>query len=481
MTCLTDLFPFGRRLALLVALAAPLAGCPLGANSPESNRPPKAQKWYERATREYQSAEVDAAQTSVRRALDIVPQDDDVRMLAARIALARLEFDEVLRLLEGLQIREAYALRGRAYWYKGELDRTARELDRLLDDPEVSDPWASAISKLAHGGSGRRPFEIATTDGRLESVEMARVAGVPLFVLPLEIDGDRALALVSTGTAEVMIDSATRREPSWVSLRFGERLEVKDVPALTQDLSELSMKLGVPIKALLGTNLLRHLNVTLDHGGRQFVARSFAPPPPPVASRVDLFYLRGGGMVFGSTLGDDGAPRASLFIDSSMGHSVALDRAGWKKVGVDANSLPLAGDGDSGFRTGAIPLMQFGAFKLPQIPAVFGAPIDLVEKELQIDIDGVVGAGLLSEFRLTFADGGRVLWIEQRQPVVPPPAGNAPPSGLERPEQPGLGGDYPSVLVPGGEDDVPGERPRNVDDLTPVAPPSMPAPPPDPE
>jgi hypothetical protein len=42
MTCLPDWIHLGRRLALLVALAASLAGCPL-ANSPGSNRPPKAQ------------------------------------------------------------------------------------------------------------------------------------------------------------------------------------------------------------------------------------------------------------------------------------------------------------------------------------------------------------------------------------------------------------------------------------------------------
>jgi hypothetical protein len=194
---------------------------------------------------------------------------------------------------------------------------------------------------------------------------------------------------------------------------------------------------------------------------------------------VDLYYLRGGGMVFGSVLGDDGAPRASLFVDSSMGHSVALDRAGWKKVGVDAMSLPLAGDGEGNYRTGAIPLMQFGAFKLPQIPAVYGAPIELVEKELQIDVDGVVGAGLLADFRLTFADGGRVLWIEQRPPVGPPPDPATPHTGLERPGEPGLG-DVPSVLVPGGDEDGPGTLPSKSRDLRPVTPPSVPTPRPDP-
>jgi len=449
----------------------------MGANSPESSRPPKAEKWYQRAVTEYSSAQIDTAHDSVRHALDIVPEDPEVRVLAARIALARLEYDEVVRLLEGLETRDARSLRGRAYWYQGEIEQTARELDRLLDDPDVDDPWAKAISKLAHRGEGRKPFDITTTEGRLESVQMAKVAGVPLYVVPLEIDGDKALALVSTGTAEVMLDSATRREPSWVSLRFGNRLEVRDVPALTQDLTQFSMKLGVPIKALLGSNLLRHLNATLDWRGRQFVARSFVPPAPPVASRVDVYYLRGGGMVLGGELGEPLQP-SSLFVDSSMGYSLALDQAGWKKVGINAMSLPMVPDIQEGeLRTGSVPLLQFGTFKIPQMPGVYGAPIESVEKELNIDVDGAVGAGLLSEFRLTFSDGGRVLWVEQRQlsdeamPQLPSSVGAPPTGGLPGggPGLPGAGGPLvpgatnildPGEIAPGGEGEPPAPGPE---------------------
>ena len=436
-------------MALLGAVPL-VAGCRTGANSPASNRPPKAQKWYQRAIDEYSAAQIDTAHDSIRHALDIVPEDPEVRVLAARIALARLEYDEVVRLLDGLESSPARSLRGRAYWYQGEIERTARELDRLLDDPDVDDSWAKAINKLAHRGEGRKPFDITTTEGRLESVQMAKVAGVPLYVVPLEIDGDKALALVSTGTAEVMLDSATRREPSWVSLRFGERLEVRDVPALTQDLTQFSMKLGVPIKALLGSNLLRHLNATLDWRGRQFVARSFVPPAPPVASRVDVCYMRGGGMVLGGGLGDNPVRPTSLFVDTSMGYSLALDRDGWEKIGVNAASLPMVPDIQEGeLRTGSVPLLKFGAFSLPQTPGVYGAPIESVEKELQIDIDGAVGAGLLSEFRLTFSDGGRVLWVEQRTLGE---AGLMGPDGAIGPP-PGQGTGLPGSgdpLVPGG-------------------------------
>jgi len=435
--------------AVVLALALCSLAC-TGVSAPESKRPPLAEKWYQRAAEEFQSARIDQASDSAQRALDIVPNDADVRVLAARTALARLEFDEALRLTRGLQSSDAAAVRGRAHWYKGDLERAADELESVLADPDVDDGWAKQIAKLARRGQGRRPF--AVSGGLVAQVDMPRLGRrIPFYVVPVEIDGDQALAMVSTGTAEVVLDSATRREPSWVSLRFAKRLEVKDVPALTEDLTALSHQLGAPIKALLGANLLRHLNATLDRRGRQFVARSFVPPPPPVASRVDLFYLRGGGMVMGGALGDD-VP-AALYVDSSMAYPIALDRAGWKKVGVDATTLPAVAGASDELRSGSIPLLQFGAFKLPQIPGVYGSRLGAIEQELSIDLDGAVGAGLLADFRLTFSDGGRVLWVEQSpslalappradlsQPLTPIPAGSTALPGAADPLAPPLGG-----------------------------------------
>ena len=340
---------FRQFFALSTLIAASFVGwtsCSPSADHPESVRPPRAQKWYDRALKEYREVDIDAAQHSTEQALEIVPQDSEVKILAGRVALARLEWDNALQLLKGVPGTEAAKLRGRAHWYKGDLEATVRELETVLADPEVEDNWATEIIKLATEGAGaRQPFTVTTTNGRLETVQMAKVAGVKLFIVSVEIDGDNALALVSTGSSEVMIDSTTRTEPTWVSLRFGERVEVKDVPALPKDLSELSRQLGAPIKAMLGANLLRKLRVTLDHRGRQFVARSFDPSPPPVASRVDVFYMRGGGMVLAGGFGKENTPRVSFHVDTSMAHALALDSEGWTKAGIDVMKLPELDDG----------------------------------------------------------------------------------------------------------------------------------------
>ena len=451
--------PLARPLgALLAPIALPIAltACS-GAGLPDAARPTDANKWYLRAQQEFQGADVDNAHDAIAKALAMVPADAEVRLLAARIALARLDYAETLRLLKGVQSSEAAGLRGRALWYKGDLEGAADELEAMLNDPDVVDDWAKSIAKLARRGAGRVPF--ALSGALLTAVEMPHVSQVaPFFVVPVEIDGEAALAMVSTGTGEVVVDSATRQEPSWISLRFGKKLEVHDVPALAQDLSGISKQLGAPIKALLGVNLLRHMNATVDYGGRQFVVRTFAPPAPPNSTRIDLFYMRGGGMVMRSGVSADKEIRGPLLVDTSMSFPLALDQGGWKKAGFDVSRLqPVAQDPEQKLKQGVVPMLRLGAYELPKVPGVYGAPLGDIEKQLKLDVDGVIGAGLLAYFRITFGEGGRVMWIEDDTAVDKVLRGSGPRQGPVDEGQsplpsdgPGLPGQPPSAVPPAG-------------------------------
>jgi hypothetical protein len=399
-------------------LAASLLGCNGAVTAEGGGRPQTADKWYRRAQEHFQTADVEEAHDSVGKALAIVPTDKEVRILAAHIALSRLEYAEALRFLKGMTTSEAAGLRGRALWYKGDLEGAADELEAMLNDPDVKDEWAKGIAKLARRGAGRTPFQIS--GGLLAAVEMPHVSPVaPFFVVPVEIDGDAALALIATGMPELVLDSATRPEPSWVSLRFGKRLEVSDVPALTQDLSGISREIGAPIKALLGINLLRHLNVTMDYAGHQFVARTFTPPAPPNATRADVFYYRGGGMVVRSGLSPEKSSTASLLVDTSRHFPVALDQGGWKKAGIETKDLqPVPNDPEQRLRQGIVPIIRLGAFDVPKVPGVFEPGLGALEKVLTpLNLDGVVGAGLLAFFRITIGDGGRTMWFEDNADV----------------------------------------------------------------
>ena len=421
-----------RRAAVLVALTG-LACTPAAAPPPKW--PALAQRWYDRATESYRTTDFEDAAIAADNALRLLPKEPEVRVLCSRIALAGLEFDRALQLLDGVAGNDARAVRGRAYWYSGKVDHAADELESLLTDPEIRDTWAQQVSKLARRGSGRVPFRMS--GAMLAAVEMPQVAATAL-VVPLEINGEPALGMIATNSSEVVVDSQASAEPSWVSLRFGEKLEVRDVPALAKDLSGLSKQLDAPIKTLLGVNLLRHLHPTVDFAGGQFVVRSFDPPAPPAATTVKLSYVRGGGMLIRSQLGAaQTSPMASFLIDTSMSFPIALDEHGWQKAGIDVKKLRVVPTA-TGIRQGTLPLLRLGAFELPHVPGIHGAPVAELEQGLDVDLDGLMGSGLLAAFRVTLVDGGRTMWLEdmpaeavaasQAPGILDTPVGDTPDS-----------------------------------------------------
>jgi hypothetical protein len=418
--------------------AAGLCACSDAKSPGGADRSPLAQKWLDRTKASYGAADLDDASDAARSAIQAAPNDPEVRTWGGRVSLARLDYADTVRLLTGINTSDARGLRGRAKWYAGDIDQAADELESMLQDPDVHDGWAKAIAGLARRGAGRKPFQMS--GGMLAVAEMPRIPQNTSLLVPLEIDGEQALALVATGSAEVTLDSATRKEPTWVSLRFGGRIDVKDVPAMVQDLSGISRQMNVPIKALLGVNLLRHLNVTFDYVGGQFIVRTFAPPVPPSATRIPIAYIKGGGMMMRSALSaEKSAPPASLLVDSSMSFPLALDQEGWKKAGTEIGRLQPVPQ-DAKLKQGTVPLLRMGAFDIPQVPAVYGTPIAEVEKSVEVDLDGVVGSGLLANFRVTLTDGGRAMWLEAApiQEMAPPaePPAAAPPATPAAPSTP---------------------------------------------
>jgi hypothetical protein len=397
----------GVRTAAILVLTGAVLGCGPAFDPAHPPREGLAEKWFKRAEKSYRAGDFDDASEAVKSALQAAPHDQEVRTLAARVALTKLELPEVLRVTEGIQSADVLGLRGRAHWYAGDIEQAADDLEASLQDPTVKDPWAREVSKLARQGTGRHPFQME--GGLVAAVEMPKAG--PMGIVPCELEGETILALISTAVGELIVDSASRREPAWVNLSFGERdkLEVKDVPALVEDLSGLSHQLGVPIKALLGVNLLRHMHVTFDRHGDQFVVRKNEPTPPPSASRIPLWYVRGGGTMMHISVTPRGDDLAALLVDTAALFPLSLDDAEWRSAGVDPQALqPIPGSPT--LRGGTVPQLKFGSFDLPKIPAVEDA--QRPENNMGVDLGGVMGAGLLSIFRITLGDDGRFMWVE---------------------------------------------------------------------
>lgn len=468
------LIPRGRLASALacagVWLALACSGATGGAGGHEPEWPAVAKKWFDRAAASFNSLDIGDAEVSIKNALELEPNRPSVKLLAANIALSQMRYDEAVTLLQGVSTAEARGLRARAYWYSGQLSLAAEEIDKLLDDPEVKDPWAQGVVQLARSGEGREPFRV--TGALLAVVDMPRVP-VPTLIVPLELNGDPVLAMIATGTPEVEIDS-TQQKPSWVSLRFGRRLEVKDVPALSRDLSSLSRRVGAPIKLLLGANLLRRLNVTFDFYASQFVVRAFAPPPPPEATALELSYIKGGGMVTRAKLGDEpSSPTGAFLVDTSVVFPLAMSDSGWQKAGVDPKGFEAVA-GEANLKQGVVPRFELGAFNLPRVPAVYGLPLGDLERGGGIHLDGVIGSALVAEFRASLVDQGRTMWLEE----MPSPSLGPSPEGREGapldPAEPSRGpGDAPSSSPSSG----PAHAPAPQAPAKPAAPAAKPPPP----
>jgi len=458
-----------RRLAFALPVALLVVAACGGPDANDPSRSPLAEKWLSRAKSSYRAGDAEDAALAIDGALKAAPKDREARLLAARIALAKLDYQETVRLTEGLQGADAKAIRGRAFWYAGDIERAADELEDMGRDPGVKDPWARDVAKLARRGQGRHPF--AMEGAVVTAVEMPSGEGSPALVVPCELEGERILALVATNFGELMIDSASRKEPAWVNLRFGERFEVKDVPALTHDLSGISRQLGATIKALLGVNVLRHMHVTFDRRGSQFVVRKNEPAPPPEASKMPVFYARGGAMMVRANVSSKDDGQALLFVDTSAFYPLALDDALLRRSGADLGSFRPQPGAPAAWKVGPLPFFKLGSLDLSQFPAVQGAPFNDYKQTFDVDLGGVAGAGLLSIFRVTFADEGKWLWLELDPSMTggaapvsapPPPAADGEPT----PVKPKL--EAPK-LVPSKP-----EAPK-------AAPPSAPKPPPPPK
>jgi hypothetical protein len=436
-------------------------GSSLGPQAPA--RSPAASQWLDRARASYRSADFDDAREAARHALESAPGDPEARELAARVALVRLDYADALRLTEGLTSSDAHSIRGRAHWFSGDLEHAADELEAMLADPKVKDGWAREVAALARRGAGRHPFEM--DGGLVAEVEMPRaldrVSLGAADVVPCELDGERILALVATGSSEVMIDANSRHEPAWVSLRF-DRIEVKDVPALVGDLSPIARQIGVPIKALLGAQFLRHVNATFDRRGDQFVVRRHDAPPPPDASRVPLYYLRGGGMLLRATVTPRDEGPLPFLVDSSRPFPLLLEDGAWKKAGIDVRTLTTVADAPN-VKHGTLPMFRMGGFDLAKTPAIEGADIGDVTSGLDVDLGGVLGADLLAFFRVTFADDGRFMWIEPDPTLLgaeppsgdrpkPPPVSSSPPAPDQSPARAGGAPSSPAAASPTHQD-----------------------------
>jgi len=225
----------------------------------------------------------------------VLPHLDDAYGLARWLTGSGTDAEDVVQeaCLRALASLEAATIERQPLWNNrksdqgpfdviGDVHGCFDELETLLADPTVKDAWAQDVAGLARRGVGRHPFAM---DGALVAVvDVPRaIERVPLgaaIVVPCELDGERVLALMATGTSEVVLDSNSRREPAWVSFRFDrveiDDLEVRDVAAgliLTMERGQIghryilggeSVSLKKILKLMATISGRRHLSIPVS-------------------------------------------------------------------------------------------------------------------------------------------------------------------------------------------------------------------------
>ncbi|MBI2392647.1 MAG: hypothetical protein HYV09_23885, partial [Deltaproteobacteria bacterium] len=434
------------------ALGLPLvAGCPdpetAAGGKAKGPRTEKATQWMKRAAEELGALDLAEAKDSIDKANAASPGDAEISVLAARIALARLDFKSAAKALEGIDTSEAASLRARAFWYSDDLPRASEELSKALEDPSFKDPWAKPVRELAGTqGTGRKPFNLKDSSARVVEMRMPRDLGTMLMV-PVEVDGQSTIAILDTGVPEVILDQKGRSSPGWVSIKFanfdGTRsMEFRDVPAFVQDLSPFTKGQTVPVGAVIGMNFLRRLHLTFDRLADQLVLRRDEPPAPAQMTKVAAGYYNGGGMLVRSTIRKEFEVSSGLWINTGTDVPLAFPEPIWKKIGVDTKTLPT----HEGRSLARLLNIRLGGLDLGPADAVGGVPQleEALAKFKGIDVMGQAGMGFLTGMRVTIADGGRWLWVEtdSNTPLI-----LAPPSGKE-PKPPKPAAPKPTAAPP---------------------------------
>src|SRR5262245_60749611 len=120
------------RIALVSLLLVAVASACAGSSTPA--RSPVADKWLTRAKQSYRNGDFDDARQAADSALQSAPADADARLISARIALVSLNFGDAIKHTQGMLSTEAHAIRGRAFWYSGDIEAAADELEAMLQD-----------------------------------------------------------------------------------------------------------------------------------------------------------------------------------------------------------------------------------------------------------------------------------------------------------------------------------------------------------
>ncbi|PZU10343.1 MAG: hypothetical protein DI605_07150 [Sphingomonas sp.] len=217
------------------------------------------------------------------------------------------------------------------------------------------------------------------------------------------------------GAAVGAIDIRTL-PPVSVEFTDGTRTDIRPIAA---DLAAASVLLGRPIEFVIGGDFFRKGAIGIDFPARKLLLMGTGVRPNPPYESIPLQQV---GLDMALSL-KAGAESVTVVLDLGSNGELELDEDSWKRAGADVTLL------SEGRKAGA--QGQIVAQKKAHLPAVtLGSatlsPVDVrigpLPPHLVGKVDGMIGANLLSRYRIVLDVPARRLWLWRRSEAPAYPA-----------------------------------------------------------
>ncbi len=340
------------------------------------------------------------------QALQLVPTDPAAREVAARVALAEGRDADAVEVLSGATEQRLVRLRARAHARIGDWEAVAADLGSVAES-EPADGWAEAVLPLARAASGRTTYELAGAERA--ALPMDSRAAVP--IVEIAVDGRPVHALVATSADLTIVDDDVRATPGVANAIALGAVEVRSVPVLSRDLDPIGDTLGVPIGAVIGTDLMLRLETTIDGRERWVVFRRAGREASESAARVPFVTFEGTFLAVPVVLNAEAEGWFTL--DTSGVFPVALGPLAIEALGLDPDRLDPAPNAPSdAIRMTELRTVRFGQVEMEAVPGVTGlVPAELSELA-GAPISGILGAAMVHQLKLTLDPSARALFVE---------------------------------------------------------------------
>jgi hypothetical protein len=380
-----------------------------GAPAPDTTTRPRSddrsgREEAQRARDAFERGDLEIAGGLIEEALAADPTDETVLAEFAAIELARGHDQRVAEALADATHRDLVLLRAKARFRLGDARGVVRDLESFAD--EERDGWMEVALAIARG-AGDGAWWVA---GGADRASLPTLSGPPVPVIEIAIDGEPVRALVSTATDLTVIDDRLAEEASLV-----ERIELGPVtlgrvPALVRDLDPLERQLGTPIGAVIGLDVLRHFETTIDYAQHRVVLRREGTEVGQESSNARYATLAGSFLSVHAIMGE---VQGWLVIDTGGLFPIALSPNAVAALGLDLETLeapPSAPAPD--VRLTQIESLRVSDFELRGVPAVTG----LVPRDLDalsgVALAGMLGAVTFNERKLVIAPASRRIHVE---------------------------------------------------------------------